>query len=98
MNDGDSSVESVLAKRHGLADRHAVRDVVVVEQFPGADPQDDAVHGGHALQGPALRIGFQEFVDGHLVRDHAFDDFEGVGVDDLVCLLAAGLQHVERGG
>ena len=30
--------------------------------------------------------------------DHAFDDFEGVGVDDLVCLLAAGLQYVERRG
>ena len=96
MNDGDSSVERVLAKRHGLADGDAVGDVVVVEQFPGADPQDDAVHGGHPLQGPALRIGFQELVDRHLVGDNAFDDFEGVRVDDLVRLLPAGLQHIER--
>lgn len=33
-----------LSQRHGFADSNAVRDVVVIEQFPGADPQNDPVH------------------------------------------------------
>ena len=32
-----------------------------------------------------------------LQRNHAFDDFERVGVDDLVGPLAARAQHVEGG-
>src|SRR6185437_14031712 len=69
----------VAGQGDGIADGDRVGHVVLPEQLERADAQDVAVHGGHALQGPALGVAAQQLVDLVPVDLDAADQFGRVG-------------------
>ena len=93
--DDDAFVQSP-ARHHGLGHGHGVRDVVVVEQLPGPHAQQRAVHGGHALQGPAARPGLHGLVDLRAAQQHPADDLLRVGAELLVVVGAAPAHDLKR--
>ena len=68
----------VLRQLHGLVDGHRNGHVVHVGHFEGGQPQNGAVHDGHACQRPVLGGGRQHAVDLYLVGLHALDQLLGV--------------------